>query len=43
MKILITGGTGMCGKNILENPEISKMDILSPSSHELDLLDYETT
>ncbi len=43
MKILITGGTGMCGKNILENPEISKMDILSPSSHELDLLDYEKT
>jgi len=43
MKILITGGTGMCGKNILEHPNISKYHILSPTSQELDLLNFNQT
>lgn len=40
MKILITGSTGMVGRNILENNDISKFDLLTPNSKELNLLDY---
>jgi GDP-L-fucose synthase len=40
MKILLTGSTGMVGRNILENKDISKFDILSPDSKELNLLNY---
>lgn len=40
MKILLTGSTGMVGRNILENKDISKFDILSPNSKELNLLNY---
>ena len=39
-KILLTGSNGMVGRNILENKDISKFDILTPSSKELDLLNY---
>ena len=38
MKILLTGGTGMCGKNILEHSKAEEHKILSPTSDELDLL-----
>jgi len=40
MKILITGSTGMVGRNILENNDISKFDLLIPNSRELNLLNY---
>lgn len=40
MKILITGSTGMVGRNILENKDISKFDLLTPNSKELNLLNY---
>jgi nucleoside-diphosphate-sugar epimerase len=40
MKILLTGSTGMVGRNILENKDISKFDLLTPSSKEVNLLDY---
>lgn len=40
MKILITGSTGMVGRNILENKDISKFDLLIPNSKELNLLNY---
>ena len=40
MKILITGSTGMVGRNILENKDISKFDLLIPKSEELNLLNY---
>lgn len=40
MKILLTGSTGMVGRNILENNNISKFDILSPDSSALNLLNY---
>lgn len=43
MKILITGGSGMVGKNLLENDKIITFDILSPSSKELNLLNFEST
>lgn len=41
MKILLTGSTGMVGKNLLEHPGITKLELLTPSSKELDLLDYK--
>ncbi len=39
MKILLTGGTGMCGRNILEHSSATNFQILSPKSNELNLLD----
>lgn len=41
MKILVTGGNGMVGKNILEHPKASNYEILSPSSSELNLRDFD--
>lgn len=40
MKILLTGGNGMVGKNILEHPDALKHTMIAPSSLELNLLDY---
>ena len=40
MKILLTGGNGMVGKNILEHANAKKHTILHPSSKELNLQDY---
>jgi GDP-L-fucose synthase len=40
MKILLTGASGMVGRNILNNAESQKHEWLSPSSATLDLLDY---
>ena len=37
MKILLTGGRGMVGKNILEHPLATGLDIHSPGRDELDL------
>lgn len=42
MNILLTGGSGMVGKNILENSKKYKYNFLSPSSKEMDLLDYDS-
>lgn len=39
MKVLITGGSGMVGSNILENHAKEKHTILAPTSNELNLLD----
>ncbi len=39
MKILLTGGSGMVGQNVLEIAVKNQHDFLSPSSSELDLLD----
>ena len=41
MKILLTGGSGMVGKNILEHHEALKYEIFAPSSRELNLLDRD--
>ena len=41
MKILLTGSTGMVGRNILENKDVSKFEFLTPNSKELDLLNYD--
>ena len=41
MKILLTGATGMCGKNILEHAKAKNYHILTPTSAELDLLQID--
>ena len=40
-KILLTGSTGMVGRNVLENKDISKFELLIPNSKELNLLNYD--
>lgn len=40
-KILLTGGGGMVGRNILEHPAIKDFEILAPRSAELDLCDFK--
>lgn len=40
MKILLTGSTGMVGRNILENKAASLFNLLTPNSKELNLLNY---
>ena len=42
MRILITGGNGMVGKNILEHQKASNYEILAPSSSELNLRDFDS-
>lgn len=42
MKILLTGGTGMVGKNILEYSKNYNYDFLSPPRSTLNLLDYNS-
>lgn len=39
MKIFLTGGTGMVGRNILEHAESNKHIFIAPTSKELNLLD----
>lgn len=39
-RILITGSSGMVGKNLLEHPAMLNADTLTPSSQELDLRDF---
>ncbi len=41
MRILLTGGGGMVGRHISESPETSRHQLFTPSSSELDLLDFE--
>lgn len=41
MKIFLTGGTGMVGRNILEQPSSKDHVIVAPSRKEVNLLDYE--
>lgn len=39
--LLLTGGSGMVGRNILEHPNANNWHIISPSSNELDLTNVE--
>ena len=43
MKIVLTGGSGMVGRNILEQTALRDHAIYAPDSTELDLLDFEAT
>lgn len=40
IKLFLTGGSGMVGKNILEHKNAKKYLIISPNRNELDLLNY---
>ena len=40
-KVLLTGGNGMVGRNLLEHQAISDFEVLAPRSAELDLCDFE--
>lgn len=40
IKIMLTGGGGMVGRNVLEHPSIGEFDVLAPRSRELNLLDF---
>ncbi len=40
-KILLTGGSGMIGSNIVNNELANNYEILFPTSKELNLLDYK--
>ena len=40
MRVLVTGGSGMVGRNFIEHRGAVAFDILAPSSRELDLRDY---
>lgn len=39
-RILLTGGSGMVGRNLLEHPGIDRFEVVAPSSSELDLRDF---
>ncbi|HEY8035024.1 MAG TPA: GDP-L-fucose synthase [Methylobacter sp.] len=39
IRVLLTGGSGMVGRNFLEHPAIGEFDVLAPQSSELNLLD----
>jgi len=41
VKIMLTGGSGMVGHNVLEHPAASKYEIFAPDIPELNLFDYE--
>ena len=43
MKILLTGSTGMVGRNILDHSKINEHQLITPSSKELDLTDIQST
>lgn len=43
MKLLVTGGGGMVGRNLRQHPGLSSYDVLAPSSAELDLTDTRAT
>jgi len=38
--ILLTGGGGMVGRNVLEHPSIGEFNVLAPRSSDLDLRDF---
>lgn len=40
VRVLLTGGGGMVGQNLLEHPSINEFDVLAPRSSELDLRDF---
>lgn len=41
LRILLTGSSGMVGKNVLEHPRAIEYDFLTPASKELDLTVYQ--
>ena len=42
-RVLLTGGSGMVGQNILEHPAAKDWEFIAPGSKKLDLRDYSAT
>ena len=42
MRILLTGGTGMVGRNFLEHPAACEFEVMAPTHGELNLLDFNS-
>jgi GDP-L-fucose synthase len=40
MRVLLTGGSGMVGKNFLEHPQTATFEVLTPTRESLNLFDY---
>lgn len=40
LKLLVTGASGMVGRNLLAHPNINDFEVLAPPSHELNLRDF---
>lgn len=40
LRVLLTGGSGMVGRNLLEHPAIGEFEVLAPRRSELDLCDF---
>lgn len=40
-RVFLTGGSGMVGRNVLEHPAASQLEIFAPGTPELNLFDYE--
>lgn len=41
IRVLLTGGGGMVGRNLLEHPAIGELEVIAPRSDELDLRDFK--
>ena len=41
MRILLTGGRGMVGRNVLDHPVIGQYEVIAPRSSELDLRNFD--
>ena len=41
LKILITGGSGMVGRNFIEHPDIANYIILNPTRNEMNLMNFQ--
>jgi GDP-L-fucose synthase len=41
VKILVTGGTGMVGQNILESEQFKKYELIAPNRSQLNLFNYQ--
>lgn len=39
-RIMLTGGGGMVGQNILEHPDIGSLEVMAPRRDEVDLMNY---
>lgn len=42
LKVLLTGGGGMVGRNLLDHPSINDFNVLAPRSDELNLCDFRS-
>ena len=42
-RVLLTGGSGMVGRNILDHQSVCEWNVISPNRNELDLTDFDAT